>query len=106
MFITPPIICDDISIGAWLPLCMMMRFAALDRSEAESMIKSLKSYKIIQGVRGQEGVNEEKFIDIITRLSALVTVAPEIIELDLNPLLGKADSVVAVDARINIVKNK
>ncbi len=79
--------------------------APLSRSEAVSMIKSLKSYKIIQGTRGHQGVDEEKFIDIIIRLSVLVVVAPEIVELDLNPLLGKADSVVAVDARINIVKN-
>jgi len=79
--------------------------APLDKSEALTMIGSLKSYKIIQGVRGQEGVDEEKFADIILRLSALVSVAPEIIELDLNPLLGRADKVVAVDARINIVKH-
>ncbi|MCD4681545.1 MAG: acetate--CoA ligase family protein [Bacteroidales bacterium] len=76
--------------------------APLDKSEVKSMIRSLKSYKIIQGVRGQEGVDEEKFTDIILRLSALVSVAPEIIELDLNPLLGRADKVVAVDARINV----
>jgi len=78
--------------------------APLEYSEAEAMIRSLKSYKIIQGVRGQEGVDENKFADIIIKLSALVTVAPEIIELDLNPLLGKKDSVVAVDARINVSK--
>jgi len=74
------------------------------KQEALYMIRNLKSYKIIQGVRGQEGVNEDKFADIITHLSALLQAAPEIIELDLNPLLGKADKVVAVDARIRIEK--
>jgi acetyltransferase len=49
-------------------------------------------------------VNEELFADIILHLSALVTVAPEIIEMDLNPLLGTPDKVVAVDARIRIKK--
>ena len=68
------------------------------------MITSLKSYGIIKGARGQEGVNEEIFTDIVVRLSALVTVAPEIFEMDLNPLLGKKDKVVAVDARIRIEK--
>lgn len=76
--------------------------APLSKSEALDMIRSLKSYKIIKGVRGQVGVDEEKFAEIIIRLSALVNAAPEIVELDLNPLLGKADKVVAVDARINI----
>lgn len=73
-------------------------------NEALSEIKMLKSYKIIEGVRGKEGVDEKLFAEIITRLSALVTVAPEIAEMDLNPLLGKKDSIIAVDARIRIQK--
>jgi acetate---CoA ligase (ADP-forming) len=78
--------------------------APLTKEEATRMIQSLKSYKIIQGARGQEGVNEEIFTDIIVRLSALVTVAPEIFEMDINPLLGRKDRVFAVDARIRIEK--
>jgi acyl-CoA synthetase (NDP forming) len=76
----------------------------LSQAEALSMIRSLKSYKIIQGVRGQEGVSEDKFAEIILRLSALLEAAPEIVEMDLNPLLGRGDRLLAVDARINIVK--
>lgn len=76
----------------------------LTTDEAYSMIRTLKGYKIIQGVRGQEKVNEDKLVDILLRLSALLNAAPEIMEMDLNPLLGKADRVVAVDARINIAK--
>jgi acetate---CoA ligase (ADP-forming) len=72
--------------------------------EAREMIKSLKSYKIIQGVRGQKGVNEELFADAIERLSTLLHYAPEIVELDLNPMLGSPDKVIAVDARIRIEK--
>ncbi|NOZ45558.1 MAG: acetate--CoA ligase family protein [Chlorobi bacterium] len=78
--------------------------APLARNEASKMIKELKGYGIIKGARGQKGINEEKFVDIITRLSALVKIAPEIIEMDLNPLLGTEQSVVAVDARIRIQK--
>ncbi len=70
--------------------------------EALAMIRSLKSYKIIQGVRGKEGVNEQKFAMVLQGLSALLQAAPEIYEMDLNPLLGKGEQVVAVDARINI----
>jgi len=66
------------------------------------MIRRLKSYKIIQGIRGQEGVNEYRFAEIITKLSALLEVAPEIKELDLNPLLGNGDKITAVDARIRL----
>jgi acetate---CoA ligase (ADP-forming) len=70
------------------------------------MIQSLKCYDIIKGVRGKPGINESKYSDIICRLSALVEVAPEILEMDLNPLIGSKDSIVAVDARILIGKTK
>ena len=76
----------------------------LSGEEAHAMIRSLKSYKIIQGVRGQKGVNEDLFADVMLRLSALLVAAPEIIELDFNPLLGKQDKVVAVDARIKVTR--
>jgi len=74
------------------------------KNEAKMMIQNLKSYKIIKGVRGQEGVNEELFAEIITALSNLLLVAPEIVEMDINPLLGKADKIIAVDARVKIQK--
>lgn len=72
----------------------------LTMEEALAMIRSLKSYRIIQGVRGRQGVNEELFADVMLRLSALLQAAPEITELDFNPLLGSPDKMVAVDARI------
>jgi len=78
--------------------------APLTINDASQMIKDLKSYKIIKGIRGQEGVNEEMFAEIISRVSVLISVAPEIAEMDLNPLLGKKDNIVAVDARIRIKK--
>jgi acetyltransferase len=68
------------------------------------MIRSLKSYKIIKGARGSKGIDEEAFVRVITSLSDLLLEAPEIVEMDINPLLGSGDSVVAVDARIRIVR--
>ncbi len=76
----------------------------LTEKEAGSMIRNLKSYGIIEGARGQEGVNEDLFREIVLRVSALIHTAPEIFEMDLNPLLGTAEKVVAVDARIRIEK--
>jgi acetyltransferase len=71
---------------------------------AKWMIHFLKGYDIIKGVRGKSGIDESKYSDIICRLSELVRIAPEIQELDLNPLMGTNDSIVAVDARILIEK--
>ena len=76
--------------------------APLNREEALRMIRSLKGYAIIRGIRGRMGVNEEIFADIMLRLCALLASAPEIIELDFNPLLGNEDSLTLVDARINV----
>lgn len=78
--------------------------APLTKDEALAMIRSLKGYKILKGARGQQAVSEDKLAEVVVRLSALVTAAPEIFEMDLNPLLGKGDQVVAVDARIRVVK--
>lgn len=78
--------------------------APISKEEAGAMIKRLHGYKIIQGVRGQEGVNETLYAETISRVSALVQAAPEIAEMDLNPLLGSPSAIVAVDARIRIEK--
>jgi len=76
--------------------------APLTYAEAYSMIRSLKSYRIIKGARGKAGINEKKFAEIIVRLSTLLRFATEIKELDLNPLLGTPTSVTAVDARFRV----
>lgn len=78
--------------------------APLSYDEAYSMIHSLRAYKIIQGTRGQKGVNEDKFAEIIVRLSTLLRFATEIKEMDINPLLATEKQVIAVDARIRIEK--
>ena len=78
--------------------------APLSYEEAYSMIRSLRAYKIIQGTRGQKGVNEDKFAEIIVRLSTLLRFATEIKEMDINPLLATEKAVIAVDARIRIEK--
>jgi len=78
--------------------------APLTFNEAESMIRSLKSYKIIHGTRGKPGINESKFAEIIVRLSSLLRYATEIKEMDLNPLIGSLKDITVVDARIRIEK--
>lgn len=80
--------------------------APLNYEEAHSMVRSLRAYKIIQGTRGQKGVDEDKFVEIIVRLSILLRYATEIKELDINPLLATEENVTAVDARIYIEKNR
>ena len=78
--------------------------APLSYEEAYSMIHSLRGYKIIKGTRGQQGINERKYAEIIVRLSTLLRFATEIKEMDINPLLADEHDVIAVDARIRVEK--
>jgi acetyltransferase len=78
--------------------------APLTFDEANSMICSLRSYRIIRGTRGKPGINEAKFSEIIVRLSSLLRYATEIKEMDLNPLIGDVRNITVVDARIRIEK--
>ncbi len=76
----------------------------VNKKEVLNELKQLRGYKLFQGVRGKAGIDENKFANIILRLSELVQIAPEIAELDLNPILAEGDKVVAVDARIKMEK--
>ena len=78
--------------------------APVNKEEAKSLIYKLKGYKILEGIRGNEPVNIDKFAELVARISALVMTAPEIAEMDLNPLLATSKAIVAVDARIRVEK--
>ncbi|MCD6354860.1 MAG: acetate--CoA ligase family protein [Prolixibacteraceae bacterium] len=78
--------------------------APLLHEQALGMIKSLKSYPLLKGFRKQPGVNIERFAGILVRLSSLLRFATEIKELDINPLLGNKNEILAVDARVLIEK--
>jgi len=63
------------------------RIAPLDRREATSMISEIRAYQLLRGVRGEEPADISSIIDSLLRLSQLVTDFPEIIEMDINPLM-------------------
>ena len=76
----------------------------LSYDETYSMIRSLRGYPIIKGTRGQRGVDEQQYADIIVRLSTLLRFASEIKEMDINPLVATERGLFAVDARISDTK--
>lgn len=76
----------------------------VNKNEVIEELKQLRGYKLFQGVRGKEGIDEDKYVSIVLRLSKLVQLAPEIAELDLNPILAEGDKIIAVDTRIRIEK--
>ena len=70
--------------------------------DAENAIKSIKGYPILEGIRGQQGVDVNALKDIMLRLSKMLMDNPEILELDMNPVLAYPDGAKVVDARIRI----
>jgi acetyltransferase len=73
--------------------------------EAQEMISSLQAAPLLKGVRGEKGIYEEGIIEIIERLSQLVSDCPVIEELDLNPVIAYEDQVFVVDARISVANS-
>ncbi|MBN2137172.1 MAG: acetate--CoA ligase family protein [Sedimentisphaerales bacterium] len=80
--------------------------APLTAQEAKQMLISTKTYKILQGVRGDEGVDIERIAEGLQRLSQLVTEFPQIKEMDINPYVvgSPGTTPIAVDARISLEK--
>jgi acetyltransferase len=71
-------------------------------NEAREMVSSIKMAPLFEGVRGQKGVDQKALVEIIQRLSQLVTDLDDIKEMDLNPVIAYEDGVFVVDARISI----
>jgi len=79
------------------------RIAPLLQRDAEEMIQEIRGHRILDGVRGQPPVSRAALIDVIMKISELVTAyKDEIEELDINPLLLFPDGACAVDALITV----
>jgi acetyltransferase len=80
--------------------------APLSREEAEEMVRLIRGAKILLGVRGQPPVDLAGLVDLILRLSQMSVENPEILELDLNPVMCYPERVVAVDVRMTIAEEE
>ena len=80
------------------------RIAPIGLNEAEEMIQEIRSFPLLKGARGERPVDINTVVDNILRLSQLVTDFPEIIEMDINPLIvfPEGGGTMALDARITI----
>lgn len=67
---------------------------------ARRMLESLRSWPLLRGYRGRPGISVDRLIEVLMRFSYLVADYPEIVELDVNPLLVTPQDAIALDARI------
>ena len=78
------------------------RIAPFGRQEAEEMMREIRSYPLLEGVRGEPPADHEAMVDALLRVSQLVTDFPEIVELDINPLIvfDEGRGAIAIDMRL------
>jgi acetyltransferase len=78
------------------------RVAPIGPDEAEAMIREIRSFPLLRGVRGEKASDLAAIVNALCRMSQLCVDFPEILELDVNPLLVKpaGEGAVAIDARL------
>lgn len=76
------------------------RIAPVPVHEAKAMPGEIRTYSLLRGVRGEQPADISAIVNAILRVSQLVTDFPEIVEMDINPLVVHADGAVAIDARM------
>jgi acetyl coenzyme A synthetase (ADP forming)-like protein len=81
---------------------VVFRVAPLRDTDARAMIDQIRARALLEGFRGGPKVDKAALADVLLRVGALLAEHPEVVELDINPLLASESGAVAVDARIRV----
>jgi acetyltransferase len=78
------------------------RVAPFGREDAEEMLDEIRAYSLLRGVRGRPPADRDAMIDTLLRIGQLVTDFPEIVEMDINPLMvyEQGRGAIALDMRL------
>jgi acetyl coenzyme A synthetase (ADP forming)-like protein len=98
----PVLACGAGGASAELRKDVAVRLTPLTALDAEEMVRSLRTFPLLDGYRGRPRCDVQAIVDILLRVSTMVESHPEIEELDCNPLIARADGAVIVDARVRI----
>jgi acetate---CoA ligase (ADP-forming) len=79
-----------------------VRITPLSNSDADEMLRSLRSYRLLTGYRQTPPLDVAAFAELLHRISNMVEDIPEITELDLNPVFVRPHGTVTADARIHL----
>jgi len=80
-----------------------LRLPPLTADDALAMIREIKGYRVLAGYRGRDPVDEQALVGCLMKVSEIAHKHPEILEIDLNPVLAYPEGIMVVDARV-IVK--
>jgi acyl-CoA synthetase (NDP forming) len=98
----PVVACGAGGVTAELVRDVAVRITPVTDLDADEMLRSLKTFPLLDGYRGAERCDLAAVEDVLLRVSAMVENHPEIVELDCNPLIARADGAVIVDARLRV----
>ncbi len=78
------------------------RLAPISRQEVSQQLRSIRTFPLLRGVRGEAPADIERVEEVVLRVSQLVTDFPEIVEMDINPLVvhNRGEGAIVLDARI------
>jgi acetate---CoA ligase (ADP-forming) len=79
-----------------------VRLTPVTDHDAHAMLRELRSYRLLEGYRGEPGVDIPALEDVVLRIGALVDAHPEIAELDCNPVVAHPGGALVVDARVRV----
>ncbi len=80
------------------------RVQPVSEIDAREMIRQIRAFPLLEGVRGEAGVDLDRLVEVIQRVSQLVGTHHEIAELEMNPFLARPDGGAALDARLRLVE--
>jgi acetate---CoA ligase (ADP-forming) len=98
----PVIACGAGGTAVELLKDVAVRITPLTDLDAAEMVRSLRTFPLLDGYRGAPKADVAALQDLLVRVSALVDAHPTIAELDLNPVRALADGIMVVDARIRV----
>ena len=78
------------------------RVAPVSETEVREMIDDVTSAPLLYGARGREPADVDALVEVVQRISQLVTAFPAITELDINPVVALPDGVAAIDLRLTL----
>jgi acyl-CoA synthetase (NDP forming) len=79
-----------------------VRITPLTDVDAREMLRSLKTFPLLDGYRGAPRCDIAAIEEVLLRIGVMVDAHPEIVELDCNPLIARPDGVFIVDARVRV----
>jgi acyl-CoA synthetase (NDP forming) len=98
----PVLACGAGGTTAELIKDIAVRITPVTDLDAREMLRSLRTFPLLDGYHGAPACDTDAVEDVISRVSAMVEEHPELVELDLNPLIATPQGVTVVDARVRV----